>query len=116
MPNGSPLTFEALPGNSPGAVILRLNGPIVLAGILPLRAQFRGSELPQLTILDMSGVPYVDSAGMSEIINHHIYCRDRKVRLVVAAVTPRVLSMLQVTRLDHVLVLTETVEDAEALV
>ncbi len=115
MPNGSPLTIETLPGKTPGSVILRLTGPIVLASILLLRAQFRGLESPQLTILDMSGVPYVDSAGMSEIISHHIYCRDRQVRLVVAGVTPRVMSMLQVTRLDHVLNLAETVEEAEAL-
>ena len=48
-------------------------------------------------------------------LDHHIYCRDRQVRLVVAGVTPRVMSMLQVTRLDHVLNLAETVEEAEAL-
>jgi anti-anti-sigma factor len=111
MPIGSPLTIETLQGKAPGAVIVRLTGPIVLANILSLRAQFRGPESPQLTIIDMSGVPYMDSAGLSEIISHHIYCRDRKARLVVAAVTPRVLSMLQVTRLDHVLNLAETVEE-----
>ena len=66
------------------------------------------------TILDMGGVPYVDSAGMSEIISHEIYCRDQNVRLTLAGVTPRVLTMFHITRLESVLTLAPTVEEAEA--
>lgn len=109
----SALTIESLPGNAPGTVILRLTGPLILTNVLALRAQFRGSELPSRTILDLSGVPYIDSAGMSEVINHEVYCRDNQARLILAGVTPRVLAMLKITRLDKVLTLTATVEDAE---
>ena len=86
----SPLTIESLPGNAPGTVILRLTGPLILTTVLALRAEFRGSELPRRTILDLSGVPYMDSAGMSEIINHEVYCRDNQARLILAGVIPRV--------------------------
>jgi anti-anti-sigma factor len=57
----------------------------------------------------------MDSAGMSELINHEVYCRDKHVSLAIAGVSPRVLSVLQVTRLDRVLKLVPTVEEAEAL-
>jgi anti-anti-sigma factor len=109
----SPLTIESLPGDAPGTVILRLTGPLTLTTVLALRARFRGSELPRRTILDLSGVPYMDSAGMSEIINHEVYCRDNQALLILAGVIPRVLAMLQITRLDKVLTLKTTVEDAE---
>jgi anti-anti-sigma factor len=87
---------------------------VTLNNVSPLRALFRGTEPPHHTILDLSGVPFVDSAGMSEIINHEIYCRDKHVRLSLAGVTPRVLSMFHTTRLEQVLTLAATVEEAEA--
>lgn len=110
-----PLKIEPIPGSNPGTVILRLTGPVILNSVHPLRALFRGTKPPPHTILDLSGVPYMDSAGMSEIINHEIYCRANNVRLTLAGVTPRVLSMLHTTRVDHVLTLKTTLEEAESL-
>jgi anti-anti-sigma factor len=114
MPFDTPLTIERLPGKAPGTVILRLTGPITLTTAAPLRDQFRKFDPPLLTILDLSGVPYLDSAGMSEIIGHEVYCQDKQVRLVLAGVSPRVLQMLKVTRLDRVLTLKATVEEVDA--
>ena len=108
------LNIESIPGRQPGTVILRLTGPLNLNNILPLRAMFRRPEPPHLTILDFSGVSYIDSAGMSELINHEVYCRDNGIKFTLAAVSPRVLEMLQVTRLDTVLTLASTVAEAEA--
>jgi anti-sigma B factor antagonist len=110
----SSLTIQRLPGNAPGTVILRLTGEIILGNVLPLRTEFRNGPPPPFTILDMSGVRFLDSAGMSEIINHEVYCRDNGVRMALAGVAPRVLHMLQITRLDKVLTLVPTVEAAEA--
>ena len=110
----TPLKIEPIPGSKPGTVILRLTGPLTLNSVSSLRTLFRGTELPQHTILDLGGVPFMDSAGMSEIINHEVYCRDRHVLLTLAGVTPRVLSMFHITRLEKVLTLTTTVDEAEA--
>jgi anti-sigma B factor antagonist len=110
------LAIERLEGASPGTVILRLTGPLTLSTVLPLRAQFRDFEPPRLTVLDLAGVSFLDSAGMSELINHEVYCRDKGVRFVIAGVIPRVLSVLQITKLDKVLTLTASAEEAEALV
>src|SRR3954451_17904962 len=110
----TPLNIEPIPSSKPGTVILRLTGPILLNNLLPLRALLRNSEPPQLTILDFSGDPHIDSAGMRELINHQVYCRDQRVRFTLAGVTPRVLGMLQITRLHTVLTLAATVAEAEA--
>lgn len=116
MPADNILTIERLPGKAPGTVILRLTGELTLGNVLHVRTQFRDGAPPPFTILDMSGVKFIDSAGMSEIINHEVFCRDNGVRMVLAGVVPRVRSMLQVTRLDKVLTLVATVEEAEARV
>ncbi|MGA8743338.1 MAG: STAS domain-containing protein [Terracidiphilus sp.] len=113
MATETPLKIEPIPGSQPGTVILRLTGALTQNSVLPLRALFRGTEPPRHTILDLSGVPFMDSAGMSEIINHEVYCRDKQVRLTLAGVTPRVLSMFHITRLEKVLTLAASVEEAE---
>ena len=109
-----PLTIERIPGNAPRSVVLRLTGSLILNNVLSLRGEFRNAEPPRVTILDLSGVFYMDSAGMSEIVNQEAFCRDMRVRLILAGVTAPVLSMLQVTRLDRVLTLSASVEEAEA--
>ena len=108
------LNIEPIPSSKLGTVILRLTGPIILNNVLPLRTLLRNPEPPHLTILDLSGVPHIDSAGMSELINHEVYCRDKGVKFTLAGVTPRVLGMLQITQLDTVLKLAATVAEAEA--
>jgi anti-anti-sigma factor len=114
MPINTPLVIERLTGKAPGTVILRLSGPLTLTTAPALRTQFRDQDLPLLTILDCSAVPYVDSAGMSEIINHEVYCRDHRVRLAVAGASARILAMFRITKLDQVLTLVPNVEAAEA--
>src|SRR4051794_26538055 len=114
MAGGSPLHIESIPGSKLGTLILRLTGPLILNNLPPLRALLRNSEPPRLTILDFSGVPHIDSAGMSELINHEVYCRDKGVKVTLAGVTPRVLGMLQITKLDTVLTLAASVAEAEA--
>jgi anti-anti-sigma factor len=110
----TPLKIEPISCAKPGTVILRLVGPVTLNSVPTLRALFRSADPPRHTILDLSGVPFMDSAGMSEIINHEVYCRDKNVQLSLAGVRPRVLSMFHTTRLEKVLTLTPTVEEAEA--
>lgn len=110
-----PPNHRAVPSKAPGTVILRLNGPVTLATAVPLRAQFRDFALPSLTIIDLAGVPYVDSAGMSEIISHEIHCRENNARLILAGVSPRVLNLLRVTQLERVITVAATVAEAEAM-
>jgi anti-sigma B factor antagonist len=114
MPFDSPLNIERISGAVPGTLILRLTGPLTLVAAVALRDQLRDAEKPRLIILDLTGVPYVDSAGMSEIIHHELYCRDNNARLVVTGVNHRVMEMLKTTHLDKILTLKPTVEEAEA--
>jgi anti-sigma B factor antagonist len=108
------VTIERLPGKSPDTVIFRIVGAITLGGAHIVRNAFRSGELPSHTILDFSEVPYVDSAGMSEIISQEIYCRDHGARLTLAHVNERVKSMFRITRLYEVLHIVDTVKHAEA--
>src|SRR5271166_4985554 len=101
-----PLTIEQQRGKAPETLIFRLTGPITLRNLFDLQAKLRGVELQSRTILDLSGVPYMDSAGMGAVINFYTHCQNKGIRMIVAGVNPRVLELFKMTRVDSVIPMT----------
>jgi anti-anti-sigma factor len=83
--------------------------PTDLRNLFELSAQ----EQKTLYIFDLTDVPYVDSAGLGLLVSQFTRCQGRGVRLVLAGVRPRVLQLLQLTRLHNLLPMAATVEEAE---
>lgn len=110
----APLTYERKDGLNPGTLIYALTGPLTLRNMFDLQAELRGAQAAPLVVLDLGGVPYMDSAGMGLIMNHYVHCQTRGGRLVVAAANSRVLDLFKLTRVDTVLALAPTAEAAEA--
>jgi len=79
-----------------------------------LQADLRSQPYPDLSILDLSGVPYMDSAGMGLIVNHYTQCQAAGKRMVAVGVSPRVLELFKLTRVDAIIPQAPTVEAAEA--
>jgi anti-sigma B factor antagonist len=110
------LSIEMQDGTVAGTRIVRLNGPLTLRNIFTFQSEVRGGELPTVVILDLSGVPYMDSAGMGTIINYYVHCENKKTRMIAAGVSPRVMELFKLTKVDSVIALAESVEAAEAVV
>jgi anti-anti-sigma factor len=108
-----PLVIERTEGKDSGTLIFRLIGPVTLRNLFGMQEQLRGGALPALTILDLSGVPYIDSAGMGAIINHYVHCQNKSARLILAGVNSRVMELFKMTKVDTVISLAATVEEAE---
>lgn len=109
-----PLTLETISGQAPGCRILRLTGPLTLKGLFAFQDAIRRDPPPCL-ILDLSGVPYMDSAGMGAIINCFVSAQRHERKLIVAGVSPRVMELFRMTKVDSILTMTPTAKDAEAL-
>jgi len=114
MADDAPLSIERIAGKAPDAVILRLTGPLTLHNLFGYQDAFRAGVIPPLTILDLSGVPYMDSAGMGAVINHFVHCQNAGARLIAAGVSPRVLELFKLTKVDSIIPLAATAEEAEA--
>jgi len=110
----APLTIAQEEGKAPGMLIFRLTGPLTLCNLFDLQAQFRAGDPPPLTILDLAAVPYMDSAGMGAIINHYVHCQRKGARLIVAGVSPRVMELFRMTKVDSIISMAATVEEVEA--
>jgi anti-anti-sigma factor len=117
----SKFTIERSQGKTPGTIIFRLSGPFTardMYGALSpneLRNTFESEEgIPHaLHILDLSEVPYIDSAGLGLIVSHYVRCQNRGIRLVLAGVNARVIQLLEMTKVDGFLPRVGTVEDAD---
>ncbi|MBB6142544.1 anti-anti-sigma factor [Silvibacterium bohemicum] len=109
-----PLTIETLPGKAEGTRILRITGPVVLQNFFSLQSAIDHEHLP-VTIFDLSGVPYMDSAGMGAIIKSYVSAQRRGQKVIAAGPNYRVLELFKLTKVDGLIPITETVEQAEAL-
>ncbi len=67
---------------------------------------------PDRVIVDFSEVPYMDSSGVASMVKLLSHTKKTNTPLLLAAMSARVRAVLQITRLDRVFTLKETVEDA----
>ena len=112
----APLTIERKDGKAPGTVIFRLKVPSPYATCSTSNRCCAAATLRPLTIIDLNEVPYMDSTGMGMIVNHFVRCQGKGAKLIVAGVSPRVLELFKLTKVDTVIPITATAEEAEARV
>jgi len=95
-----PLAIEDQAGPKDGQRILRLTGPITISNLFDLQARVRADTSHQL-ILDFTGVPYIDSAGIGALVGAYVNHQKEGRSLALVGVNDRVRTALQVTRVEQ---------------
>jgi anti-anti-sigma factor len=119
-----PFTIERRDGKSAGTVIFKLRGPFtqrdMFASLAPvvvdnmLNFQSEPSEkAPMLNIVDLTEVPYMDSAGLGRIVRHYVHCRGKGVRMVAVGASTRVVELFKMTKVDAVIPMAATMEEVD---
>jgi anti-sigma B factor antagonist len=108
-----PLVIEDFPGPKDGQRILRLRGPLVIATLFDFQARVRADNSRAL-IIDLTSVPYVDSAGIGALVGAYVTHQKDGRSLALVGVSDRVHNALQVTRVDHFFRFFDTPADAES--
>ena len=102
------IEVAARPG---GGRIVSLRGPVTLETLFELQNVLR--EEHSDLIIDLSEVPYMDSAGLGAILTAYASCQRHQNKFALANVSQRVLVLLQLTRVDTVLPIFDSVAEAE---
>lgn len=121
---GTPFSIERKEGKAPGTVIFRLSGPFTARDMygsltpLDLRNMFNfqstpGEQPPLLNIIDLTGVPYMDSSGLGVIVTHYVHCQGKGIPLRIAGANPRVMELFKMTKVDTTLPIAATVEEVD---
>src|ERR1700742_2742270 len=107
-----PLEIERIEDTT-GATVLRIHGPLLLGNFFPLQNMVRSDDAP-LLILDVTDMPYIDSAGIGCLVGAHVSRENSGRRLVLVGANERLQTSLKVTKCDQLFTTAPTVDEALA--
>ena len=96
------------------ALVLRVQGRLQLEQLEGLRTklQLAWRSRPARLILEFSGCPFVDSAGIAVVVGAHKHAREAGMGFILVGLGEQFHNALQVTRLSEVFDIRESVEAA----
>jgi anti-sigma B factor antagonist len=97
-----------------GVVVVRVDGDVDVASTLALRDTLGEAMGDGRTtvLLDLSGVEFLDSAGVGLLVSAHRRAQAASGVFMVAGITPTVARVLELTRTDRVLQVLPSIEEA----
>lgn len=100
-------------GNLEGERILKLRGPFTLSAVFEFQDAIRTNH-PPITIVDLSDVPYMDSAAMGSLMGLHVSCQHHQRRYALVGASDRLQTVLRVSGVHSILVICSSLAEAEA--
>ncbi len=98
----------------PDVAVFRLTGPFVLGTMFEFQAALREPGVHGV-IIDFSGVPYIDSAGLGVVLSQWTHVQRGGYKFALVGMSPRVHTIFEITRTDTVLPIFATQAEAEAV-
>ncbi|HSC45179.1 MAG TPA: STAS domain-containing protein [Candidatus Acidoferrum sp.] len=96
-----------------GTIVARLNGKLSLETVNSFMPEMRAVAADKL-VLDMSGISFLDSAGVGALVQLFVHRRNQSKKMSVAGLTVQGAAVLQVAGLTKLLPIFTTVQEAEA--
>lgn len=106
-------TIELKAGGTPEVRILNLSGPFLLTAVFDFQKKVREQPAP-LTIIDLSGVPYMDSAALGSVLGFHASCQREHRRYALVGVSDRLKTLFRVAGVEEFLPVYGSQAEAEA--
>jgi len=111
MPNDQ-LQLEVKDGAAPGQRVISLAGVLTISTLFAFQ-EFAHTDKSEALIVDMNGVPYIDSAGLGSLIGAYVTREREARRLVLAGVNDRVKMVMTVSGVDQLFQIYSSVLEAE---
>jgi anti-sigma B factor antagonist len=108
-----PLHIEDIGGAAEGRRVLRLSGPITISNFFEFQSLVRSDSSRRLS-LDLTQVPYIDSAGIGALVGTYVNRQKDGRSLALVGVSKRVRDALQVTRVEQFFQFYDTQADADS--
>jgi anti-sigma B factor antagonist len=98
-----------------GARILKLTGPLTIQTLFDFQQIVR-EETSKPIIVDLSGVDYMDSAGLGCVVSAFTTCQRNQRSFGITGIADRIKTLFVVTHVDGLLPCFDSLEAAEAAV
>jgi anti-sigma B factor antagonist len=113
-PSSQPFQIEATDSPS-GAKIFKLSGPLTIQTLFDFQQMIR-EETAKPIIVDISQVPYMDSAGLGCVVSAYTSCQRNQRAFGITGLTERIKTLFAVTHVDGLLPCFDSLQAAEAAV
>ena len=107
------LSYSTSNGDKEGIIILTLAGPLILNNMFGFQDELRALK-PACLIMDLTLVPYMDSAGLGVLMNYYVSAQSAGRKLFLVGVNARVQALIEMTKVDSVLQICDSVEAAQS--
>jgi len=98
----SDFTIEVLPGSVPEVRVLKLAGPFTLRDVFEFQEIVR-ADPPPVTIIDLTAVPYMDSASLGSVLGFHVSCEKEGRKYALRGASDRLRSLFRMSGVDSML-------------
>jgi anti-sigma B factor antagonist len=106
------MELEQEPSRITDVTVFRLKGPFTLNTMFDLQSRLRDPELKGV-IVDLAGVPYMDSAGLGVLLRQYAHAQRCGFRFALTGMSSRVRTNFEITQTDRVLPIFATQAEAE---
>src|ERR1700722_4289042 len=96
-----------------GIRIFRLTGPLILNTLFEFQGMAR-ADANSSVVIDLSGVPYMDSAGLGAILGILAHCHRKGHGFATTGVSDRLRTLFKVTGVDGMIPTFDSVAIAES--
>lgn len=93
--------------------VLSFRGPLTMENVSPFMNAVRREDAPTM-ILDLAGVPYLDSSGLGGLVSACTSCTKSGRRVALTGVNQRVRRVFEMTKVEQVFLMFPTLSDAIA--
>lgn len=107
------LRIESDQNSSTGVAILKVVGPLTIRNFFEFQDTARSSKAP-LLIIDLGGVPFMDSAALGSVLGLHVSCEKNGRKYALVNVSARLETLFAVCGVKDVLVTFPTANEAMA--
>ena len=107
------LSIEVKEGTVPGVRILKLTGPFTLPTVFDFQSTVREGHA-EMTIIDLTAVPYMDSAALGSVLGFHASCQREHKRYGLIGVSDRLRTLFKVAGVDGLITIYATLDEAQA--
>jgi len=107
--------MERRDGSLEGERIVKLTGPFTLEAVFEFQDAIRKDHAP-ITIVDLTDVPYMDSAALGSLLGLHVSCQRDHRQYALMGVSERLQTLFRVAGVGGMLNIFGSLAGAEAAV
>jgi anti-sigma B factor antagonist len=109
------LTISVEPQVTPDVKLIRLSGPLTIHNFFKFQEVSRERPAPKLLIVDLTEVPYIDSAALGSFVGLHVSCEGNNRKYALVGANDRLKTLFELTHVKSFLVIRESISEAESL-